>query len=72
MSYKDSTKTPQVRAVDLLARMTLDDKIAQMGGIWVTDLIDESHDFNPSKASTRINNGIGHIRSRCSRNHVTA
>ena len=34
--YKDASLSPQERADDLLSRMTLDEKIAQVTGAWNT------------------------------------
>src|SRR5690606_38191797 len=40
--------------------MTVDEKIAQLAGLWVTELIDQGQ-FVESKADTALVNGIGHI-----------
>ncbi|MCL4876098.1 MAG: glycoside hydrolase family 3 C-terminal domain-containing protein [Anaerolineae bacterium] len=45
----------------LLAQMTLDEKLAQLGGTWVTSLIDEKREFSEAKARQKIMHGIGHI-----------
>lgn len=49
------------RVNDLFNRMTLDEKLAQLGGVWATDLIDENRLFSPFKAQNAIQEGIGHI-----------
>jgi beta-glucosidase len=56
-----TTQSIDARVRDLLARMTLDEKLAQMGGMWVSDLIDEQKAFVAAKAQTVIPDGIGHI-----------
>lgn len=45
----------------LFAQMTLDEKLAQLGGVWVTDLIDKKREFLPAKAQEKILYGIGHV-----------
>lgn len=40
--------------------MTLDEKIAQLGGIWSFELL-EARKFSPKRAESLIKNGIGHI-----------
>lgn len=37
--YKDASKTPEERVADLLPRMTLEEKVAQLKGIWNTRMI---------------------------------
>ncbi|HXL94342.1 MAG TPA: glycoside hydrolase family 3 N-terminal domain-containing protein [Streptosporangiaceae bacterium] len=37
--FLDPARPAQARADDLLARMNLDEKLAQLGGVWVTDLL---------------------------------
>ena len=56
-----SIQTVDARVHDLLDQMTLDEKLAQLGGLWASDLIDENRAFAGPKAQTAIPNGIGHI-----------
>ncbi len=49
------------RARSLLSQMTLDEKLAQMAGIWATALVDHQHAFSAEKAQKTIQSGIGHI-----------
>src|SRR4051794_9158042 len=51
---------PGTSVDDLIDRMTLDEKVAQLGGLWVTDLISESG-FDEAKADERLRHGIGHV-----------
>src|SRR4051794_13213968 len=44
----------------LLARMTLDEKLAQLGCVWCSALIRDD-DFSPAAASRRLEHGIGEI-----------
>jgi beta-glucosidase len=50
--------TPDVD--ELLGQMTLDEKLAQLGGVWVTDLVDE-RGFDAERARRAIPHGIGHV-----------
>ena len=45
---------------ELLARMTLEEKLAQLGGAWITALVDENG-FNADAARHTIGHGIGHV-----------
>lgn len=44
----------------LLARMTLDEKLAQLGCVWVTALVAEDR-FDADAARTHLAHGIGHV-----------
>ncbi|MET0901968.1 MAG: glycoside hydrolase family 3 protein, partial [Acidimicrobiales bacterium] len=51
---------PTVDLDDLLAQMTLDEKLAQLGGAWITALVDDGG-FDPEAARNVIGHGIGHV-----------
>lgn len=59
--FSDETQPIDVRAANLLAQMTLDEKLAQIVSIWVTDLLDSDRQFVPDKAQEHISNGVGQI-----------
>ena len=59
-TYRDSSRPIAERVQDLMARMTLDEKIAQLGSCWVYQLQDEKGLSN-EKASALMNQGIGQI-----------
>ena len=59
-AWRDATHSPQQRARELLAQMTLDEKLAQLGCVWSTELIDESG-FSAEKAREHLSQGTGHI-----------
>jgi beta-glucosidase len=64
--YKDATRTPVERARDLLSRMTLEEKVAQMVCLWhqrSTALIDERGHFDAAKARAHSANrhGLGQV-----------
>jgi len=64
--YKDASKSPEERVVDLLSKMTLEEKAAQMMGVWndkKETLIDENgnFDFDKAKKAYAHGNGIGQV-----------
>src|SRR5262249_45343178 len=61
--FRDPNRPVDARVADLLARMTLEEKIAQLQGIWVrkTRIQDESGRFNPANATAVLGNGLGEI-----------
>jgi beta-glucosidase len=62
LSYQDTTLGVDERAEHLLATMTLEEKVAQIGGIWSSDITDESKQrFDRDKALQIVPHGIGHI-----------
>ncbi len=58
--YRDATRPTGERVRDLLGRMTLDEKLAQLGSLWVYELLDRQA-FSPEKANARLQHGIGQI-----------
>jgi len=60
LPFQDATRPVDERAADLLGRMTLVEKVAQLGSCWVYSLLD-GVTFNPQRASAILANGIGHI-----------
>ncbi|MBI4790501.1 MAG: glycoside hydrolase family 3 C-terminal domain-containing protein [Chloroflexi bacterium] len=58
--YKDLSHTIAERVHDLMARMTLDEKIAQLGSCWVYQLQDE-HGLSEPHAAAWMGQGIGQI-----------
>ncbi|MCM8901501.1 glycoside hydrolase family 3 C-terminal domain-containing protein [Caldicoprobacter algeriensis] len=58
--YKDKSKPVEDRVKDLLSRMTLDEKIAQLSAVWVYEILDDTK-FSPEKAVCKIGHGIGQI-----------
>lgn len=66
MIYKDASKSPEERVADLLSKMTLEEKVAQMMGVWndkKETLIDEKGNFDLEKAKKAYahGNGIGQV-----------
>jgi len=60
--YKNAAAPIPARVADLMARMTLPEKIAQIRAAWARkgDMIDDLA-FNPAKASAAFPDGIGHV-----------
>ena len=61
--YKDADAPIPARVEDLLKRMTLEEKVAQINTIWQNKdgILNPDGSFNPDKASANFPNGIGQI-----------
>jgi len=58
--YKDASQSIDARTRDLISRMTLDEKIAQIGGVWSYEVL-EAGKFSQAKAEGLLRDGIGQI-----------
>ncbi len=58
--YLNENQPVDKRVESLLSLMTLDEKIAQLGSIWVYEILD-NQDFSSKKADTLFKYGIGQI-----------
>lgn len=58
--YKDASQPVAARVRDLLARMTVDEKLAQIGSVWVFEVM-EGMSFSDTRAQDRLKHGIGQI-----------
>ncbi len=74
--YRDPRRPVEQRVADLLSRMTLEEKVAQMEGAWENRqffsdpqslFVDEQGNFLPERAAVLLKNGLGEI-SRPSEN----
>lgn len=72
--YKDAGQPIDARVDDLLGRMTLEEKVAQLVAIWLKkDAIQTpAGDFDPAKASAAFPNGLGMISRPSDRKGVAA
>ena len=61
MSYRDATLPVPRRVADLLDRMTLDEKLAQMYSYWMRDLLEDSRTLSAGKLKQLLALGIGQI-----------
>ncbi|QUL37980.1 glycoside hydrolase family 3 N-terminal domain-containing protein [Erythrobacter sp. JK5] len=59
--YWDASLPVEARVADLLARMTIEEKLAQMISIWTDKaaIQDDDNFFDPAKASARYPHGLG-------------
>lgn len=74
MLYKDASQSVAARVEDLLRRMTLEEKVAQMIGIWEKKGViqDAEGNFSAGKASRAFPNGLGQITRPSDKRGVTA
>jgi beta-glucosidase len=61
MSYRDASLPAGRRVADLLGRMTLDEKLAQLYSCWLRDLLEDSHSLSTRKMEALLTLGIGQI-----------
>ncbi|MBW7884101.1 MAG: glycoside hydrolase family 3 C-terminal domain-containing protein [Caldilineaceae bacterium] len=59
--WLDATVPVEQRVDLLLAQMTLEEKIMQLGSIWVYEILDGKQQLSAEKAQTLVGNGIGQI-----------
>ena len=57
----DASHTIDERVNHLIEHMTVDEKIAQIAGLWASSLIDDKRRYSPEKAEKALTHGIGHI-----------
>jgi beta-glucosidase len=58
--YRDPSLSTEARVEDLLARMTLAEKLAQMGSFWAFEVLSEGA-LDPAKADQLMEHGIGQV-----------
>src|SRR6202035_2013513 len=58
--YEDPTSSVAERVSDLLGRMTIEEKVAQLGSVWITQLGSDDH-FDEVAAGRLLADGIGQI-----------
>ena len=60
-TYMDRNAPVEARVEDLLARMTLEEKVAQLMSIWdaKSEVFDAKLEFDPAKMAQKYPNGIG-------------
>jgi len=63
LPYRDPARSVDERVADLLGRMTLEEKLAQLQGIWVrkNQIQDAGGRFDPAKARTVLGAGLGEV-----------
>ena len=58
--YKDAARSIEERVDDLIGQMTLAEKIAQLGSLWVYELLDGTT-FSETKAARLMAEGLGQV-----------
>ena len=56
--YRDPARPVDERVADLLARMTLDEKLAQLGSVWIFQIAD-ADGLDAERAAPLLRDGIG-------------
>lgn len=69
--YRDPSRPVDERVSDLLARMTLAEKLAQLGSVWVFQIAD-ANGLDVARASPLLEHGIGHITRMSGASSLTA
>jgi beta-glucosidase len=59
--YRDASLPVDARVADLLARMTLDEKIAQLGSLWSFELFRTETELDQERMRERFADGIGQV-----------
>lgn len=59
--YKRSDLPAEIRARDLLTKMTLEEKMMQLGSVWGYELLDQEGRFSEERANELLRHGIGQI-----------
>lgn len=68
--YQDASRSVEDRVNALLQEMTLEEKVAQLGSVWVYELLD-GVTFAPERAEPFLRRGIGHITRLGGASNVT-
>ncbi|MCB9115964.1 MAG: glycoside hydrolase family 3 C-terminal domain-containing protein [Caldilineaceae bacterium] len=59
-AYLDARLPIEARVDDLLGRMTLEEKVAQLGSLWIYEIVDEQG-LNRAWAQARMGDGLGQV-----------
>jgi beta-glucosidase len=59
--YRDAGLPVDVRVTDLLSRMTLDEKLAQLGSLWSFELFRSETELDIDRVRDRLAEGIGQV-----------
>jgi beta-glucosidase len=58
--FRDPNASISQRVEDLVSRMTLDEKLAQIGSIWLTELV-QGDRFDADHVAGKLQHGMGHV-----------
>lgn len=64
VGYRDQSRPLDERIADLLSRMTLEEKAAQLGSAWVFQVADRT-DLNEERAAPLLSQGLGQVTRLC-------
>ncbi|MDJ0789357.1 MAG: glycoside hydrolase family 3 N-terminal domain-containing protein [Myxococcota bacterium] len=59
-TFRDPKAPIDARVADLMARMSLEEKVAQLGSMWLTVLVKDEH-FDEDRVAAKLANGIGQV-----------
>jgi beta-glucosidase len=59
--YRDAQRPVEERVEDLLAQMTLAEKVAQLGSVWIYEIMGDDHALSGERLNARLGDGIGQI-----------
>ena len=59
--YRDASLPVGERVADLLSRMSLDEKLAQIGSLWSFELFASETELDPARIRERLASGIGQV-----------
>ena len=59
--FRDPERPVAERVADLLGRMTLEEKVAQLGSAWVFQLTDGGRTLDPTRAAELLRHGLGQV-----------
>lgn len=60
-NHYDTTLSIAERVAHLMALMTIEEKVAQLQGVWTSSLINKQQQFDIEKAMVALKHGAGHI-----------
>ena len=70
-TFRDPAASVDERVADLIGRMTLDEKLAQLGSAWVFQIA-TTDGFDVERAAPLLAHGIGHITRLCGASSFSA
>lgn len=70
-AYRDATRPVAERIADLLARMTVEEKVAQLGSVWSFSIVGLGT-FDPARAAEFLGRGIGQVTRVAGATNLTA